>query len=575
MDSRGTSARRRWVVLAVVVAVVGLIVWAVVSGVRAASAAQALRAEVETAAASARALQMDQAAAAVPVIAADARAFADSVNGPLWAVAAHVPIVGSAVTSAQDLAAASVSAADAAQDVAPVLPLLQADRLRGADGRIDLAGMQRLSTALAAAEPDLRAAAQRAADADPQAIGPVGPAVATAQQQLTGLPEAAATGRDGLDLAVELLGAKTPQRWMVILQNGSEARGTGGFLGAYALVTADRGRLDVGVVDTNDSLVTTRIPNQDMPAQFLELWTKAYTSEWNSYNLSRHFPYTGQLSHNGMAARGTPIDNVIGIDAHVVAALLAGTGPITAGADTVTADTAERFFNADVYAKYPDTAQKDAAVVALMNALLDHVTTGAFDVGATFSRLAPLASENRISVWAQDESVEQRLADLSVGGIVPTQSGPWVTAALNNSAGNKLDAFVASDVAYRANTCGTGPSSVTVTLTNTAPTPAQNETFANAYYPASSKGDTRMWTAVYGPVGSQFQSATIDGKRQYVNQGQERGHPVWRWNIDIPRGASAELTVRFREPASAQAPVVSPQAMAVPQTVSALSESCS
>ena len=80
---------------------------------------------------------MEEAAAAVPVIAADARAFADSVNGPLWAVAAHVPIVGSAVSSAQDLAAASVSAADAAQDVAPVLPLLQADRLRGPDGRID------------------------------------------------------------------------------------------------------------------------------------------------------------------------------------------------------------------------------------------------------------------------------------------------------------------------------------------------------------------------------------------------------------------------------------------------------
>lgn len=556
------------------VVAVGLIGWSVVSGLRAAQAARLLRADVEAATAQARALQMDEVAAAVPVISTDARSFEDSVSGPLWAVAAHLPIVGSAVSSAQDLAAASVSATEAAQDLAPVLPLLQADKLRSDDGTIDLAGMQQLRVALAAAEPDLRAAAERAAEADPQAIGPVGAAVATAQQQLTGLPDAAASGHTGLELAVELLGAKTPQRWMVILQNGSEARGTGGFLGAYGLVTADRGRMDVGTVDTNNSLMNTRIPNGDMPRQFLQLWTKEYTSEWNSYNLSRHFPYTGQLSRNGMQVRGTPINSVVGIDAHVVAALLAGTGPITAANETVSAETAERFFNADVYAKYPDTAQKDDVVVALMNALLDRVTTGEFDAGAAFSRLVPLMSQNRISVWSQDEAIQSRLEEFAVGAAVPTEPGPWVATALNNSAGNKLDAFVASDVAYRANTCGTGSSTVTVTLTNNAPTPAQNEAFSNGYYPASENGDTRMWTAVYGPVGAQFQAATIDGERQYVNQGEERGHPVWRWNVDIPRGASAELTVRFREPVSAQAPLVSPQAMAVPQTVSAVSESC-
>lgn len=574
MGSRSSTGGRRWWVVAGVLVILALLAWGIVSGLRAAQAARTLKSDMETVARQAQSLKMDEVAAAVPLLASDAQAFDAAVNGPLWAVLARVPVVGSAVTSAQDLAAASVSATDAAADLVPVLPLLRAENLRSADGQVDLAAMQRLSEALAAAQPDLSAAADRAAQADPQAIGPVGEAVATAQQQLVGLPQTAAAGSTGLDLAVSMLGAESPQRWMVILQNGSEARGTGGFLGAYGLVTADRGRMTVGAVDTNDSLMNTRIPNADMPRQFLDLWTRAYTSEWNSYNLSRHFPYTGQLSRNGMAARGTPVDNVIGIDAHVVAALLAGTGPITAGSDTVSADTAERFFNADVYAKYPDTAQKDDVVVALMNALLDRITTGDFDLGAAFSRLAPLTAANRVGVWSADADIQGRLEEFSVAGVVPTEPGPWVAAALNNSAGNKLDAFVASDVAYRASTCGTGLSTVTVTLTNNAPTPAQNEAFSNYYYPSSGNGDTRLWTAVYGPVGARFQSATIDGRRQYVNQGQERGHPVWRWNLDIPRGGSAVLTVRFREPASDSPPTVSPQAMAVPQTVSAVAEPC-
>lgn len=577
MGSGARASSRRWLWLVLAVVVIGVLAWCTVSVMRAARAAETLRSDVQVAAGYARGMQTVQLADTVPAVAASAEEFSGAVSGPLWSVMARLPVVGSTAGSAQELAAASLAMSQAAEELAPALRTMEPDSIRGTDGAINLAALDELAEALVAVQPELREAADRAAAADSGAIGPVGDAVATAQDQLGDLPTAADGAVAAMQLAQVLLGGEGRQSWAVLLQNGSEARGTGGFLGAYTLLDTDEGRIDVTVVDTNNSL-TTPIPNRDMPKEFLELWTREYTSEWNSYNLSRHFPYTGQLTFNGMQARGTPIDHVLAMDAHVVAALLAGTGPITAAGETIDATNAERFFNADVYARYPDVAQKDAVVVELMTALMDRVTSGSFDLPAALSEIVPAAGQGRMLVWSADDEVQARLEQYDVAGVVPRESGPWVATALNNSAANKLDAFVASSVDYQAATCGTGVSAVTVTLTNNAPDPAtspDSEAYSNFYYEGGDLGNTRMWTAVYGPVGAEFVKATINGKRQYVNEGQERGHPVWRWNLDIPRGESAELVVTFKESPSDDSALVSPQAMAVPQVVSTAQPPCS
>lgn len=564
------SRRNRtwWIVLGVVaVAVVGYSVYSVVNAAR---AAQQFRADAATLTSSVQGLDGPALQAEVADLSQSARNFSSAASGPFWSVASVLPIVGPTAASIGDLGDAAVAGATAAQEVSPVLPLLSPEKLRSPDGRFDLAAMRRIADALGSAAPALDEAAAASRRADPGAIGPVGEAVATAQLQLGDLPQTVAAAQTALEVGVRLLGEDKPQEWMILLQNGSEARGTGGFLGSYALLSARDGRLDVDTVDTNNSL-STRIPNGGMPAEFLEFWTREYTSEWNSYNLSRHFPYTGELSRSGMRARGVDLDAVMGMDAYGVAALLAGTGPISVGGDTVSADNAVDYFNADIYARYgDDVAAKDAAVVAFMETLVGRVTDGDVDLAAMAAQLPRLIGAQRLSVWAADPELQTRIEPYSVAGVVPSKPEPWVTVALNNSAGNKLDAFVASDVSYRSGASCDEVSEVTVTLTNNAPG-GDGEAYSDYYYPASGDGATRMWTTVYGPVGAEYVSATIDGRRQFVNEGSERRHPVWRWNLDIPRGESAELVVRFAERPAAGSPSVWPQAMAIPQKVSASS----
>jgi hypothetical protein len=77
-----------------------------------------------------------------------------------------------------------------------------------------------------------------------------------------------------------------------------------------------------------------------------------YLRTWASFNLSGDFPEVAALAVAGMAAKGTPVDGVVALDAHVVQALLAGTGKVEHRGVTSDGSNAAAFFTKDLYAQY-------------------------------------------------------------------------------------------------------------------------------------------------------------------------------------------------------------------------------
>ncbi len=51
-----------------------------------------------------------------------------------------------------------------------------------------------------------------------------------------------------------LLGGEKPMKYLVAIQNSAEARGTGGILGAYAIVELNKGSLKVNEIGPNEPL---------------------------------------------------------------------------------------------------------------------------------------------------------------------------------------------------------------------------------------------------------------------------------------------------------------------------------
>ncbi len=364
------------------------------------------------------------------------------------------------------------------------------------------------------------------------------PLVSSAAQVATWLPS--------------MLGAQTPREWLVLLQNPAEARGAGGFVGGYAVLEADDGRIRLADTGTSSELNRQPIPTSAAPDDSRLLWGDLLEA-WNTYNLTPHFPLTAELSAAGMGERGEPVDGVIAVDPAAVAAMLTVTGPVTAAGRTITADNVEQFFTVDIYSQILDDTVRDEVSMELVGAVFTAFLTAQPDPVALIDALKEPAEQGRLLVWSADPDEEAWLAESPVGGVLPDSPGSVIGVAFNNAAANKLDAFVQTSVDYKPGRCVTTPtqsSSLAVTLRNDAPTglPSEGGSYGRVDDPLAPEGSTNMLVHIYAPIGANFLSATIDGVDAPLYLGEERNRPVWWTYVPLERGQERVIDVRFEEP---------------------------
>jgi hypothetical protein len=405
-------------------------------------------------------------------------------------------------------------------------------------------------------------------------VSPVAAAVTRAQQALSTAPETVGA----LGTVADMLGADGPRTYALLLLNPAELRGGGGFFGGYAIVKADHGDITLEKVGPSDDLVRAGpLDVSSLPQEYRALWGES-ALEWQSVNISPNYPYAGQLTQEGFAKLGVHVDGVIALDSKVAAALLAGTGPVTANGVTITSKNADAYFTKGIYAQFPDGAGHKPQALALFAQLFEKLTTGPLDLKAMASALSPLLDQRQLLIWTSDPKVEAPFAALPVGGAVPDATGPWTTVALINGSGNKMDAYVKSRVSYVSNRCtaSTAPSTVTVQLADLAPANLPPYVDQRLDDPTAPKGSTLSLAYVYGPVGSALVSATLDGKEVPVQAGLERGHPVWRFDVALLRGRARTLVVTIAEPhdGSTAAPAVMAQPMEIDETTAATAAAC-
>jgi len=515
----------------------------------------------------------------------------DLTGGPLWTAAGWVPVLGRDPAAAREVGAAVASVLDAARPLEAALPRLDPRAARGAStapagAPVDVQALQQVAAALPALSEAVAAADDRLRGID---AGALSPQLAAGVRQVGGGLAAArgplAAAAPSVSLLPPMLGADGPRSWLVLLQQDAEARGTGGIVGAYALVTADRGRLSLVRAAQRSTLgAPGSIPAGDaVPDDLRALWGRDLT-EWAGLNLSPHFPWTGRLVHAGWLAGqgrgpGAPrIDYVAAIDQHTVAALLAGTGPVTVRGARVDSRIAVRFLSRDVYLRHPDHREVDAVTAELVDAVFARVAAGRLDLRALVTAVAAQARERRLLVWSPRPAEQERIERTAVGGVLPDTPGPFAMAVVNNGGGNKLDAYLSVRTRYSPGECQQDVrlGAIEVRLTNSAPArglPAyvvERNDLAERGRTNRVPGATKVLLDVYGPVASTSPLATVDGVRVPAVTGRDRGHTVWRVAVQIPPGATRTVRVLVLQPLALgnrdAAPQVVVQPMAVPAT---------
>src|SRR3989338_9111521 len=127
-------------------------------------------------------------------------------------------------------------------------------------------------------------------------------------------------------ISAELLGKDSPKRYLLIFQNSSELRPTGGFIGTYAIIEFDKGKLTNmmvdGIYNADGQLTVNVVP----PVQFQHISTA-----WSTHDANWFFDFptsAEKIAWFYEMTGGGKVDGVITLNVEVIESLLGVTGPI-------------------------------------------------------------------------------------------------------------------------------------------------------------------------------------------------------------------------------------------------------
>jgi hypothetical protein len=494
--------------------------------------------------------------------AADSIAMADSsASDPIVQLFGFVPIIGGDIRTASIVSSDGHLVLQAAQEVThvanqlvksgvgkkPIIDRTLISSLREGMSALDSA-VQQLNTDLASVD---EAGLHFGLDSKIKTAKEVVSSLAIASSRITPLVQVGTT----------VIEQPEKKRWFVSIQNLAELRGTGGITGAYAVISTENGKLKLEEYGSDKRLLQIgRIDYKNYPQELRKLWG-ADLSDWRDINVSAHAPYSAQMLADGWQQnRGKRVDGVLFIGQGVVSQLSGAVGPIDARGVVVDKDNAVEFLSKDIYARFTNVQTKDAVVGELASEMFKRLIAGKVSVSGLFAAAANDTTGDRILAWSRDKSTQQVFSKYRVSGEISQSFGPSVAVTLNNAGGNKLDAYTTLKASYSLGVCNVDTftgyqgrrSRVTLDLSNNSPKsglPAYVDMRLDTDFgEARPKGSNRELMTVYGPVGSEAESITVDGAPGFTINGMDRNRPLWIFDLNMLPGTTKKIVLNLVEP---------------------------
>lgn len=302
--------------------------------------------------------------------------------------------------------------------------------------------------------------------------------------------------REYLNASYTILGGDEQKSYLLIFQNNAELRATGGFMGSYAEVKIDEGKL-TGLLTPKGGTydIQGQMSKFVAPPKPLQLTNGRW--EFQDANWFPDFRLSAKkmLEFHG-AAGGPTMDGVIAINASVLPKLLAITGPITAGGKELNAENV--LF---------ELARRDDTPTEAPKELLSELTDALFKrlesadtktVLAASDVLFTALSQQEVQLYMKDQALAELVHGLHWSGAQLPYSLDTLQVINSNIGGGKSDAVVDEHVDLQVNIEEDGSIINTVTITKT------HRGIASSVLQGMTNID---YMRVYVPRGSQLLSA--------------------------------------------------------------------
>lgn len=384
-----------------------------------------------------------------------------------------------------------------------------------------------------------------------------------------------------LSVLPAVLGADAPRNYLTLVQNNAESRGTGGNPAAILLINVDDGAVSIAQQASSADFRNFR-PNSVAP---LDPETEALYGD----KIGRHvmdITMTPDFTESAAIMRafwaesfGTPVDAVLSVDPVALSYLLAATGPVTlAEGEQLTAENAVTLLLNDVYFRHDDPLMHDLYFAAAAAVVLDAFTSSVDDPRALVDAVMRAIEEGRIMYAPDDAEQFDLIAGSRFSGTLPFSNGERTVlgAYVNDITRGKLDYYLDTEVGVGTDMCVNNEAPTFTTTITLASVLDPDEAASLPWYVSTAdffpKGVISSDVVLYGPVGSTFVSAAVDGTDLPADALPHLGRPAVKVNVINNPGSVRTVAATFVGGDDEHGPIEvrhTPMVRATPVTVDA------
>ncbi|MFF2843305.1 DUF4012 domain-containing protein [Paenarthrobacter sp. NPDC057981] len=520
-----------------------------------------------------------------------------AASDPLWKIASALPWLGPNFQAAGEVATS-------ADDVARLgaMPLVQAYRsldwtaLTPGPAGMNLQPLEAAAPKVSAAAHAVRESAKRLNRINDKDLLPeIAQPLVKARDELTDLSSELNSAADAATLAPDMLGAETPRRYLLLMQNNAESRATGGIPGALAVLSVDKGKLKLESQTSAGAMGTFNPPIEIDPEQ-RAIYSARVGKFMQDVNLTPDFSTAARTAHSMWQLRtGERLNGVLSLDPVALSYLLKATGPVSITdpmlqnlgsglPKQLTGDNVVRTLLSDAYAAIKDPNLQDIYFAGAAKEIFSALSTGKSNPKALMEAISKGVTEKRVLLWSDAESEQSVLGKYPLGGLVsgvgvsPSQFGIY----FNDGTGAKMDYWVKRSVQVVKDCTRDGYRQITVRVTSTNTAPADAATSLPDYVTGVGTygvppGSVQTNVVVYGPAQSNIDTVVKDGEKIAFAAQVHSERAVGSTTVRLAPGQSTSLDFNFGHIVQHAAPeiVVTPTTQADEDVIRAAStDSC-
>lgn len=264
--------------------------------------------------------------------------------------------------------------------------------------------------------------------------------------------------KDIFELLPVALGFRTPQTYLILFLNNTEIRPGGGFIGVYAVVRVDRGKMEVVTLEGSE-ILDYQTPDTWKPAPPQILAENLGVSQWyfRDSNWSPDFVTNATRAIEFYAEQGglvgRNIDGVLAISTAVLEEIMTRTGSVTVDGITFRPENVIETLEYDVEYGYRERglsmSERKKIIQPLMLAVVDRLRDDVLQNPIVYREmLEKLLRERHAMFYSTDPEIQKILDAHEWTGRVHTVVGDYLMWVDANLGALKTDYAIHRELSY-------------------------------------------------------------------------------------------------------------------------------